>query len=85
MPVVRYCGKVAWKSVMPSLFAAPMLLAVMIGLIVALLLWGLVRVHGRQGGDAALETHDELIIGFVVLAAFVLGVFLAYFATGIGL
>ena len=69
---------------MPSVFAAPLLLSVMIGLIVALLLWGLVRVRGRQGGDAALETHDELIIGFIVLAAFVLGVFLAYFASGIG-
>jgi hypothetical protein len=69
---------------MPSLFAAPLLLSVMIGLILALLLWGLVRVRGRQGGDAALETHDELIIGFLVLAAFVLGVFLTYFATGFG-
>ena len=69
---------------MPYVFAAPLLLAVMIGLIVALLLWGLVRVRGQQSGDAALETHDELIIGFIVLAAFVLAVSLAYFATGIG-
>jgi hypothetical protein len=69
---------------MPSIFAAPLLLAVMTGLIVIVLVWGLVRVRRRQGGDAALETHDELIVGFVVLAAFVLAVSLAYFATGIG-
>ncbi|MDO9066668.1 MAG: hypothetical protein Q7U96_06270 [Chloroflexota bacterium] len=53
---------------MPAVFAAPLLLSVMIGLIMALLLWGLVRVRGRQGGDAALETHDELIIGFIVIS-----------------
>jgi hypothetical protein len=69
---------------MAAFFATPLLLSVIVGSIVALLLWGLVRVRGRQGGDAALETQDELIIGFIVLTAVVLLVFLAYFATGIG-
>jgi hypothetical protein len=69
---------------MPSVLAAPLLLAVMIGLIVVVLVWGLVRVRGRHGGDAALETQDELIVGFVVLAALVLAVSLAYFVAGIG-
>ncbi len=69
---------------MPSIFAAPLLLSLMIGLTVLALVWGFVRVRGRQGGDAALETQDELIIGFIVLTAFVLGVFLAYFAAGFG-
>jgi hypothetical protein len=69
---------------MPSVLAAPLLLAVMIGLIVVVLVWGLVRVRRRQGGEAALETQDELIIGFVALAALVLAVSLAYFVAGIG-
>jgi hypothetical protein len=70
---------------MLSVFAAPLLLAVMIGLILVALVWGLVRVRGRHGGgDAALEPQDELIVGFVVLAALVLAVSLAYFVTGLG-
>jgi hypothetical protein len=68
---------------MPAVPGIPLLLSLIIGLVVVLLIWGLVRVRGRQGGDAALETHDELITGFIVLAAFVMGVFLAYFASGI--
>ncbi len=69
---------------MSSVFAAPVLLALMSGLVVILLVWGVARVRGRQGGDAALETTDDLIIGFIVLAAFMLGAFLAYFAASFG-
>jgi hypothetical protein len=74
----------ARMMLMLSVFAAPLLLAVMIGLILVALVWGLVRVRGRHGGDAALEPQDELIVGFVVLAALVLAVSLAYFVTGLG-
>jgi hypothetical protein len=68
----------ARMMLMLSVFAAPLLLAVMIGLILVALVWGLVRVRGRHGGDAALEPQDELI------AALVLAVSLAYFVTGLG-
>lgn len=65
---------------MSSMHAVPLLLSVLVGLLLCLVAWGLWQVHGHGGGDAALGTHGggDVLLWFLVLAAFALGVFLTY-------
>jgi hypothetical protein len=52
------------------------LMGTLVGLLLVLLVWGMWR---RAPSRAALTwRHDDLLLGLAVLAAFALGVFLAY-------
>jgi hypothetical protein len=61
-----------------------MLFGILIGIFLSLgtaLAYGLWRshVHRRaQNGEPVVEMRDEVLIGFLVLASFALGVFLTY-------
>ena len=58
--------------------AVPILLSILVGLLISLVVWGLVRPPRQQTGDTWIETRDDLLIGLLVLAAFVSGAFLTY-------
>ena len=63
---------------MVPLHATPLLLSLIVGLLLGLLGWGALRA-GRARHDARLiETHDDLLLGLIVLAAFAFGAFLTY-------
>jgi hypothetical protein len=64
--------------------AIPVLLAILVGLLFGLLTWGLLRVRGREAGEALIGVRDDVLIGLLVLAAFALGVFLTYMFIAIG-
>ena len=70
---------------MPSVRAVPILLSILVGLLISLVVWGLVRSPRQQTGDTWIETRDDLLMGLLVLAAFVSGAFLTYVVLRVGL
>ena len=62
----------------------PVLLAILVGLLFALLAWGSLRPRGRKTGGALIGTSDGVLTGLLVLAAFALGVFLTYMVIAVG-
>ena len=63
---------------------APLLLSVLLGLLLGLIGWGLLRVWRSASGDAFAETQDDLLIGLLALSAFAAGVFMTYVIIGLG-
>jgi len=64
--------------------AIPILLAILMGLLFALLAWGFLRLRGQEAGETLIGTSDFVLTGLLVLAAFALGVFLTYMAITVG-
>jgi hypothetical protein len=62
--------------------AMPVLLGLVVLLLISLVVWGLVRSRDRQA-DVWPKTHDELLLGLLVLAAFIAGAFLTYIFLGL--
>jgi len=63
---------------MPSMRAAPLLLGILMILLLGSVAWGFLRVRGYKAGSAPLGIRDDVLVGLLVLAAFGLGIFLAY-------
>ena len=64
--------------------AVPVLLAILVGLLFGLLAWGFLRVQGPNAGETLMGVRDDVLTGLLVLAAFTLGIFLAYILIAIG-
>jgi len=56
------------------------LLSVLITLLLGLLIWGFWRYREYQKKDVIIAWDDAVLIGFLLFAAFVLGVFWTYFS-----
>lgn len=65
---------------MSFVHAIPLLLSVLLGLVLGLVVWGLMR--SRQEPGNALEMRNDVLVGLLTLAAFALGVFLTYILMG---
>jgi hypothetical protein len=50
-----------------------------------MVVWGLVQSQRQETDDALMGTRDNLLLGLLVLAAFILGACLTYFLLSIGL
>jgi hypothetical protein len=61
-----------------SIHAVPLLLSGLVGLLLALLAWGLLRIQRQADGSITTETRDDLLLGLLALAAFSLGAFVTY-------
>ncbi len=66
-----------------SIHPIPLLLIILVGLLLGLVAWGFLRVRGRGDGDALMMLRDDVLLGLLALAAFTLGVFLAYILLGL--
>jgi hypothetical protein len=64
--------------------AIPVLLAVLTGLVFALLVWGFLRIRSHGPGETLAGTGDAMLTGLLLVAAFALGVFLTYVVIVIG-
>ena len=64
--------------------AVPVLLAILVGLLFALLAWGYLQLQSRRAGEALVGVRDDMLTGLLVLAAFALGIFLAYILIVVG-
>ena len=58
---------------MLSAGATPMLLSLLVGLLIGLLGWGVARQRLPRHTGNLMEPRDDLLLGFLVLAAFSLG------------
>jgi len=56
----------------------PMLLSVLVGLLLSLIVWGVLRARRHEAGGSLMGTWDNLLLGLLVLAGFGLGAFLTY-------
>jgi hypothetical protein len=54
------------------------ILGILVGLLVGLTAWGFWRIHKDQSNDATIRGENDLLIGFLILAGFGLGVLLTY-------
>jgi hypothetical protein len=64
--------------------AIPVLLAILVGLLFGLLAWGFLRVQSHEAGETLIGVRDDVLTSLLVLAAFALGVFLAYMVIAVG-
>ena len=61
----------------------PLLLIVLLGLVVSALAWGTWQMRRCRSNTVDLSARDDvLLLGLLVLAAFAMGVFLAYTLLG---
>ncbi len=63
---------------MAAMQAAPLFLSFLVGLLLGLMAWGLMRCCVQEAGPSLMDGHDRMLLGLLVLATFALGVFLAY-------
>ncbi len=68
---------------MASVPVIPVLLSLLVGLVLGLVTWGVVRSRSHMLSDARLGARGDILLGLLVLAAFALGVFLTYALMGI--
>jgi len=65
--------------------AIPLLLLILIGLMLSLVAWGVLRLRRRTVDDALPETDNSILVGLLVLGVLGLVVFLAYLMLGVGM
>ena len=63
---------------MSSIHVIPVLLSVMVGLLLALVVWGFQQSSSHEPNAISTQPSRDVMIWLLVLAAFVLGVFIAY-------
>jgi hypothetical protein len=62
-----------------------LLLSVLAGLLLGTIAWGLLRIRWRKSGNDWIEPGDEILLGFLAVAAFSLGAFITYAVLGLRL
>jgi hypothetical protein len=63
---------------MLSTFTPLLLISFVVLLLVMLLIWSYKRTHSHPGNLSTIETRNDILIWLLVLAAFMIGVFVAY-------
>ena len=63
--------------------AIPLLLLVLVGFMLGLVAWGVLRLRRRAVDDAFLDTDNRILVGLLVLGVLALGVFLTYLLLGL--
>ncbi len=66
----------------------PLLLAILIGLLFSVVTWGtvrLVRLRRRTADDVPITQDDNVLVGLLIVAAFLLGMFFVFAFLGVAL
>jgi hypothetical protein len=56
----------------------PLLVSLLVGFLLGIVAWGVLRNRARGSADTDMGTSDDLPLALLVLAAFTIGVFLTY-------
>jgi hypothetical protein len=69
----------------PFANTAPLVLFIMVivGLLLGLLSWGLLRIWRHADPEASWETPDDILVTLLALAAFALGAFVTVLVLGL--
>ena len=63
---------------MTLIYPIPLLLAILVGLLCSLIIWGFLQTRSHRFNEALLETGNSLRLWLLALAVFALGVFVTY-------
>jgi energy-coupling factor transporter transmembrane protein EcfT len=61
----------------------PLLLTMLVAFLLGLVAWGFWRARGEEINDMPMTPRDDVLLGFLVLAAVALVIFLAYALLGL--
>ena len=61
----------------------PLLLIVLVALMLGLVAWGFWRTRGQETNGISMASRDDVLLGFLVLAAVALVIFLVYALLGL--
>ncbi len=61
----------------------PLILILLIALLLGLVVWGFWRTRGQEIDDNLMTSRDDVLLGFLVLAAVALAIFLVYALLGL--
>ena len=61
-----------------SVHPIALILGILVGLLIGLTVWGFWRVRKDQADDNLMGGQNDLLVGFLILAGFALGVLLTY-------
>ena len=68
---------------MKFISAIPLLLSILVGFLLGLVAVGIVRLRHHPAAVGSTERPDDVLVGFVALAAFAMGAFLTYLLFGL--
>jgi hypothetical protein len=63
---------------MSLLRTIPLLVSILVGLLLGILTWGLLRIRRPVSGESLLDTGDDVLLALLALAAFSLGAFVTF-------
>ena len=63
---------------MLSMHPIPLVLSILVSLSVGLIAWGWLQARNYEANGAVMGEHNELLVGFLLVAAFAVGVFFMY-------
>lgn len=61
-----------------ALGAAPLLLSIVLGMLLGVVAWSIVRIRAAEKNNIGSTWDDDLLIGLLVVGALASGVFLTY-------
>ena len=67
---------------MSAVYVIPILLVVLIGLVLALVTWGLWRSQNQRAGNLLMGARGDVLVWLLILAAFTLGIFVTSILMG---
>jgi len=67
---------------MSAVYVIPILLVVLIGLVLALVTWGL-SSQNERAGSLLMGARGDVLVWLLILAAFTLGIFITYVLMGL--
>jgi predicted MFS family arabinose efflux permease len=65
-----------------SIYAIPLVLVVLLGLLVGLLIWELLQSRRLSDDNELAEPRERLLVGLLILAVLAMGSFCAYLLVG---
>jgi hypothetical protein len=71
------------EIVMKFISAIPLLLSILVGFLLGLVAVGILRLRHRPAEVGSTMIPDDVLVGFVALAAFAMGAFLTYLLFGL--
>ena len=68
---------------MEFITAIPLLLSILVGFLLGLVVVGILRLRHHPTGAGSTVIPDDVLVGFMALAAFAMGAFLTYLLFGL--
>ncbi len=61
----------------------PLILIILVAFLLGLVAWGFWRTQGQESNGIPMTARDDVLLGFLVLAAVALAIFLVYALIGL--